>query len=320
MSGRTTPHSAYGELFITSLPDIVAGMTNPSPILSVAAVARRRPFLDLSATLVRRGYVCEYETGERPLPGQDRVLRLGRPAFLPLSTIACVRTGESVVGLTYDDGPDPEFTPGILDALAAHGARATFFVLVESAERNRQLITRILAEGHEVGLHGIDHTRLSPLPLRRAAALIRDGKQRLEQVAGRRITLFRPTYGAQTLQQYVATRALGLEVVIWSSWARDWDGSPADVIAGRAVRALHHGGFLLLHDASGDGVGAGPVTEVGAACGAPDAAVDRVRATELMLAGMQERGYRSEPVSQLLSRFPAVRTVWAERGAAFRQT
>jgi peptidoglycan/xylan/chitin deacetylase (PgdA/CDA1 family) len=306
--------------------DIVAGMRNPSPISSVAPAARRRPFLDLSATLVRRGYVCDYDAGERPLPGPDRVLQLGRPAFLPLSTIACVRTGEPVVSLTYDDGPDPQFTPGILDALAAHGARATFFVLVESAERHRQLITRMLAEGHEVGLHGIDHTRLSPLPLRRATALIRDGRRRLEQVAGRRITLFRPTYGAQTLQQYVATRALGLEVVIWSSWAQDWDGSSADVIAGRAVQALHHGGFLLLHDASGDGVGSAPIDPSAADASGADApaggdrAVDRVKATELMLAGMQERGYRSETVSQLLSRFPAVRTVWAERGAAFRPT
>jgi peptidoglycan/xylan/chitin deacetylase (PgdA/CDA1 family) len=266
----------------------------------------RRPILDLSAVLVRRGYVCDYEVGERPLPPADKVLRLGRPAFLPISTVACVSTTDPVVSLTFDDGPDPEFTPGILDALAAHGVKATFFVMVEPAEAHPELIGRILAEGHEVALHGIDHTRLNRLPLRQAVALIKDGKQRLEQVAGRTMTLFRPTYGAQTLQQYLATRALGLEVVVWSAWARDWDGSPAEVIAERAVQALHHGGFVLLHDTSGDGVGAADAVS--------GPGLDRVKATELMLTGMAARGYTSDTVSNLLARYPAVRTVWAERG------
>jgi peptidoglycan/xylan/chitin deacetylase (PgdA/CDA1 family) len=256
--------------------------------------------LDLSATLVRRGYVCDYEAGERPLPAPDRVLRLGRPAFLPISSVACVRADEPVVSLTYDDGPDPQFTPGILDALAASGARATFFVMVEPAERHPGLIARILAEGHELALHGIDHTRLTGLSLRRSTGLVREAKRRLEQVAGRRITLFRPTSGAQTVPQYLATRALGMEVVIWSAWAQDWDGAGAEVVAERAVRALHRGGFLLLHDTSGDGVGN----------------LDRVKAAELMLAGMQRCGYSSHSVSSLLERYPAVRTVWAERRSA----
>jgi peptidoglycan/xylan/chitin deacetylase (PgdA/CDA1 family) len=284
---------------------IVGAMTDLSRDPQAPAAVRRRPFLDWSATLVRRGYVCDYDAGERPLPAPDRVLRLGRPAFLPISTVACVRTDAPVISLTYDDGPDPEFTPGILDALAAHGARATFFVMVEPAEAHPELIARILAEGHEVALHGIDHTRLSRLPLRRVTALIREARQRLEHVAGRRVTLFRPTYGAQTLQQYLATRALGMEVVIWSAWAQDWDGSSAEVIAERALSALHRGGFLLLHDASGDGVGAADTVS--------GDGLDRVRATQLMLAGMRERGYTSRTVSELLDRYPAVRTVWAQR-------
>jgi peptidoglycan/xylan/chitin deacetylase (PgdA/CDA1 family) len=247
--------------------------------------------------LVRRGYVCDYEAGERPLPAGDPVLRYGRPGLLPLSTVACVATTERVVSLTYDDGPDPRFTAPVLDALAAHGQRATFFVMVRPAEIHRGLIRRIIAEGHEVALHGIDHTRLSELPLRTAAALIREGKERLEQVTGRRTRLFRPTYGSQTLQQLVATRALGLDVVVWSAWARDWEPETAEVIAGRAAASLHYGGFVLLHDASGDGVGA-------------DGPLDRGRATELLMKQLDERGYSSRTVSELLAQYPAVRTVW----------
>jgi len=269
------------------------------------AASTRRPVLDLSATLVRRGYVCEYETGERPLPEPDKVLTYGRPALLAVSTVACVRTDEKVVGLTYDDGPDPIFTPQVLEALAAAGARATFFVLVEQAEKYPDLIRRIIAEGHEVALHGIDHTRLSSMPIRQAVALIREGKNRLERVSGRPVTLFRPTYGAQTVGQFLATRALGMDVVVWSAWARDWDGSSAEVIAERAVGALHRGGIVLLHDASGDGVGAGdPTTGAG---------LDRGEATRQLLRGMAERGYTSRTVGELLVQYPAVRTVWAEK-------
>jgi peptidoglycan/xylan/chitin deacetylase (PgdA/CDA1 family) len=247
--------------------------------------------------LVRRGYVCDYEAGERPLPGPDPVLRYGRPALLPISTVACVATDERVVSLTYDDGPDPQFTGRVLDALAKHAMTATFFVMVRPAEIHRSLVRRIIAEGHEVALHGIDHTRLSELPLRQAVALIREGKQRLEQVTGRRTALFRPTYGAQTIQQLAATRALGMDVVVWSAWARDWEPEPAEVIAERAAASLHQGGFVLLHDASGDGVGA-------------DGPLDRGRATELLLETMDQRGYTSRTVSRLLAQYPAVRTVW----------
>ncbi|GAB3265793.1 polysaccharide deacetylase family protein [Kineosporia babensis] len=274
--------------------------------------AARRPLLDLSARLVRRGYVCDYEVGERQLPEPDKVLKYGRPALLAVSTVAAVATSEKVVGLTYDDGPDPVYTPQVLEALAASGNRATFFVMVEQAEKYPDLVRRIIAEGHEIALHGIDHTRLSSLPIKEAVALIRDGKSRLERITGRKVLLFRPTYGAQTIGQYLATRALGMDVVVWSAWARDWDGSDAATIAERAIGSLHQGGIVLLHDFSGDGVGASdPETGEG---------LDRGEATRLLLAGMAERNYTSRTCSELLAKYPAVRTVWAEKRDPNRPT
>ena len=247
--------------------------------------------------LVRRGYVCDYEAGERPMPGPDPLLRYGRPGLLPLSTIACVATQEPVVALTYDDGPDPEFTGPVLDALAKHDLKATFFVMVQPAEARPDLVARIIAEGHEIALHGIDHTRLTELPLRRAISLIRDARDRLAQITGQAPALFRPTYGRQSLRQLVATRALGMEVIVWSAWARDWEDDLAEVVAQRTADALHRGGFVLLHDASGDGVGAG-------------GRLDRGRATALLLEQMAEKGYSARTVGQLLAQYPAVRTLW----------
>lgn len=137
---------------------------------SVRPARARQPLLDFSAKLVRRGYVCDYEAGERPLPEADKVLTYGRPGLLPISTVACVATDDKVVGLTFDDGPDPHWTPQVLDALAAAGHQATFFVMVNEAEKYPDLVRRIIAEGHEVALHGFDHTRLTTLPVRQAAA------------------------------------------------------------------------------------------------------------------------------------------------------
>ena len=88
-----------------------------------------------------------------------------------------------------------------------------------------------------------------------------------------------------------------MDVVVWTAWARDWENEPAAVVADRAANALHQGGFVLLHDASGDGVGAG-------------GPLDRGETTRLLLAQMDEKGYRSRTVSELLAQYPAVRTVW----------
>ena len=254
------------------------------------------------AVLVRRGYVCDFEAGDRPLPAPDRVLRWGRPALLPLSTVACVATRHRVVALTYDDGPDPENTPGVLDALAEFGATATFFVLADRAEQHPELLRRIAAEGHDVGLHGEDHTRLSTLPTREALTRIRRGRRRLEAVLGRPVTLYRPAYGAQGLAQAVGTRAAGLEVVLWTAWARDWEAGTAPDVARRALGAVHPGAFVLLHDATGD-----LETTAG-----PPPAFDRGEVSRLLLAGLRDAGYATATVSSMLATYPGVRTIWSE--------
>ena len=234
------------------------------------------------------------------MPAPDRLVRLGRPGLLPLSSVACVATDERVIGLTYDDGPDPEQTPGVLDALAAAGARATFFVLADRAAAHPELIRRIAADGHEIGLHGEDHTRLTTLPVREALRRIRRGKRRLEDLTGQLVKLFRPAYGAQTVTQAIGTRASGLEIVLWTAWARDWEEASAAEVAARSFLALHTGGFLLLHDSLGD---LDPTKD-------SYPTFDRGEVTHRLLAAMKEAGWTSDSVSALMDRYPAVRTVW----------
>jgi peptidoglycan/xylan/chitin deacetylase (PgdA/CDA1 family) len=253
--------------------------------------------------LVRRRYVCDYEVGERPLPAPNTLLRRARPGLLPLSSVACVATDDRVVALTYDDGPDPDQTPEVLDALADAGAKATFFVLVDRAAEHPDLIRRMAADGHEIGLHGEDHTRLTTLPVREALRRIRRGKRRLEQLIGQSVRLFRPAYGAQTVAQALGTRAGGLEIVLWTAWARDWEDAPATEVADRSFAALHTGGFLLLHDATGD-----LMPPPG-----PPPTFNRGEVTRRLLADMRSSGWTSDVVRSLMGRYPAVRTVWATR-------
>ncbi len=258
----------------------------------------------MRARLVRESHLGDNEAPEpRPLPEPDAVLRWGRPLLLPLSSAMRADTPDRVIALTYDDGPNPDQTPGVLAALARHDARATFFVLTDRAEQHPDLVREMLDRGHEVGLHGIDHTRLTSLPGREAARRIREGTRRLEAVTGRRVRLFRPTYGAQGLLQFAATRRLGMDVVIWTAWARDWaDGSAAEV-AGRAVGALHPGAIVLLHDTTDDT----REEEL------PRPTFSREEVTELILGGARDRGFAVLPAGDLLTRYPAVRAVTTQR-------
>lgn len=235
----------------------------------------------------------------RRVPPPDAVLRWGRWGLLPLASAMRAVTDDPVVSLTYDDGPNPEQTPGVLDALTIHRARATFFVLVENAEKHPEIVHRMLADGHEVGLHGIDHTRLTTVTGREAARRILDGKRRLEAVTGRPVRLYRPTYGAQAMTQYLTTRLLGMDVVIWTVWCHDWEDGPADVVAGRAVAALHPGAVVLLHDTTDDT----REEEV------PRPTFSRAEVSALILQGMAAKGYTSIPAGELLTRYPVLRSV-----------
>jgi peptidoglycan-N-acetylglucosamine deacetylase len=156
---------------------------------------------------------------------------------------------ESGVALTFDDGPDPDATPAVLEALDATGARATFFMVGEQALVNRALAREVADRGHEVGLHGYEHVEHDELGGRVGDDLAR-GLGTLEVATGRRPRLFRPPYGRFSDQSYAASKDLGLEPVYWSAWGGDWEPVPAERIADTATRDLADGAILLLHDSA----------------------------------------------------------------------
>ena len=156
--------------------------------------------------------------------------------------------GSSAVALTFDDGPDRQYTPQVLDVLAEHGVRATFFVVGRRVRSNPELVRRILAEGHAVGSHTWSHPR--PWTIGGLATLreYRAGRRAVEDLAGRAIPLFRPPKGYLTGRIALAALAARLDVWLWTLDPEDWQpGVTADQLVER-LEALRPGDVVLLHD------------------------------------------------------------------------
>ena len=153
------------------------------------------------------------------------------------------------VALTFDDGPDRRSTPSILETLDALGWRATFFCLGSQARRAPDLAQELVSRGHDIGVHGYDHRS----HLRRAGPdVVRDvraARNLLEDLTGRPVRWFRPPYGAVSAASLVAARLTGLDLVLWSTWGRDWRrGSTGHNVARQVRQTFVPGATVLLHD------------------------------------------------------------------------
>ena len=174
------------------------------------------------------------------------------PALGMFADATCRVPGGRGVALTFDDGPDPVHTPRVLDVLAARGARATFFVVGERAERHPEVIARMVAEGHAVGSHG---HRVDPWLGFRGLPAVRDdlgaSVRVLERLTGEAPTMFRPPYGVLNPRIARAAEELDLDIVCWD--VRGLDGvawTSADQLVSRVNPRLRDGSIVCLHDAS----------------------------------------------------------------------
>jgi peptidoglycan/xylan/chitin deacetylase (PgdA/CDA1 family) len=176
------------------------------------------------------GYRQMLETAERwrRMPGREHV--------------------EGGIALTFDDGPDPDSTPAVLDALDAAGVHATFFLLGEQLMRHHAIAREAAARGHELALHGYEHVEHDTLRPQAARDDLARALGAFEAATGRRPRFFRPPYGRFSEASYDACRHLGLEPVYWSSWGMDWEALAPDRIADLVLRDLGDGSIVLLHD------------------------------------------------------------------------
>ena len=209
-------------------------------------------------------------------------------------------TSTTQVALTFDDGPDPEVTPRLLDLLDEVRAPSTFFLLVNQCRAWPTLAREIASRGHEVALHGYDHSRLTSLARGEITRHLVTAKVELEQLTEQPVTLYRPPYGAQSVRTYLATRRAGLEVVVWSADAEDWvDGAVAEVVE-RGLVALRPGGILLLHER----------LEPDPLRGAPITTFDRADVARGIIDRCRQRGLEPGTVGEVVQGSSAVRSAW----------
>lgn len=160
--------------------------------------------------------------------------------------------GAPEVALTFDDGPHPEATPAMLEALDELGLRATFFCLGAEIVRHPDLVSELLRRGHQVETHGFAHEHHL---LRSPRWVLRDLRRAraAAEAVGLRPTWYRPTYGQVTGATLVVARALGLRPVLWSSWGREWATDDPAEVARRISTGLSPGAIVLLHDSDRHG-------------------------------------------------------------------
>lgn len=150
--------------------------------------------------------------------------------------------------LTFDDGPDPRFTPQVLDVLAEAGVTATFYCVGRRALAWPELVLRIAAEGHAIGSHTMKHTDLSAVGPLAAVRAIRDGRRAVERALGAPVTRFRAPFGHVGASGKVALAVCRLEHEGWDVDPEDWrpDADPATIAA--RCRTAREDDVVLLHD------------------------------------------------------------------------
>jgi len=174
-----------------------------------------------------------------------------RPSRAPTASRP-LAPARAAIGLTFDDGPDPVWTPRILDALARHGARATFFPIAPRAANAPDVVGRILDEGHRIELHCHDHVRHTD---RTEDAVARDTERALRQLErlGVRPRLWRAPWGVHAPFSARVADRFGLRLVRWDADTHDWRGDSAAVM-GRAIAPdVEAGTVVLAHDGLGPG-------------------------------------------------------------------
>lgn len=160
------------------------------------------------------------------------------------------RAAGHVVALTFDDGPDPEWTPRVLDTLREHGVRATFFLIGSKAEQHPQIVRRIAAEGHDIGIHTWGH--FPGFPMQGSGKMVADilrCRTSLKGIAGVETDLFRPPFGVTNPMVACAVKQTKSRCVGWS--IRSFDTllhRSREAVARRIRRRLGDGKVILLHD------------------------------------------------------------------------
>jgi len=211
-------------------------------------------FIGLNLSQAQQDNIPELEDGEEyeervRHPVSNIILQQRFPDILVLSAAPT----ENTVALTFDDGPDPRFTPQILDLLAEHDIKATFFVTGARAEAYPELLQRIVNEGHIVGNHTYGHPNLvESSDMDTLETEVLRTEEIINAIVGYRTKLFRAPYGFLYDELLEQLGSMDYTVVGWSVDSLDWREDPPEDIAYNVISNIHPGAIILMHDGAGD--------------------------------------------------------------------
>ncbi|MFE9019213.1 glycosyltransferase [Streptomyces sp. NPDC007808] len=220
----------------------------------------------LMAMLMLRGYVHnEILADHRVQPSAasdkvpEKILKGGPVIDTRSGRTESLRLQDHRLVLTFDDGPDPTWTPKVLDVLKKHDAHAVFFVTGTMTSRHPDLVQRMVEEGHEVGLHTFNHPDLSYQTQKRIDWELSQNQLAISGAAGIRTSLFRPPYSSFAdamdnkswpVTEYIGRR--GYITVVNNTDSEDWQKPGVDEIIRRATPKGGKGAIVLMHDSGGD--------------------------------------------------------------------
>jgi cellulose synthase/poly-beta-1,6-N-acetylglucosamine synthase-like glycosyltransferase/peptidoglycan/xylan/chitin deacetylase (PgdA/CDA1 family) len=219
--------------------------------------------------------------------------------------VSSSRMPARTIALTFDDGPDPAWTPRVLDVLAKHHVPATFFVIGSEVARHPELARRIAAEGHEIGAHTFTHPDLARLPAWRKQLECSQTQLAIAYATGRGTSLLRPPYSstadALTDDDYATVRAVGAQgylTVLDDLDSEDWKRPGVDRIVRNATPHGDRGAVVLFHDAGGD-------------------RSQTVAALDRLIPQLQQDGYKFGTVTGTPNPAAAAAEVWRGRALAW---
>lgn len=192
---------------------------------------------------------------------------------------------EKVLALTFDDGPDELFTPQILDILKKYNVKATFFVMGEKVQYNKQIIKREFEEGHEIGNHTYTHINVSKQGYNTIQKEIYDTQDAIKSVTGIEPKVFRPPYRAVSKDMCRIIKEKNMNIVLWSYVdAKDWQNPGVNSIVKSIENGVQNGCIILLHDYNKI---RSPKSQT-------------IEALDIMIPDLIEKGYKFVTVSELI--------------------
>jgi len=164
--------------------------------------------------------------------------------------------GSKQIALTYDDGPNDPHTLRLLEVLALHDVRATFFMIGRYVQQRPDIAREVARAGHVIGNHTFNHPLLIFESAARTRAELVDCRTALTDAVGEHSNLFRPPFGGRRPATLRIARELGLETIMWNVTGYDWNAPPAAQVEKKVIKQVHGGDVILLHDGGHRAMGA----------------------------------------------------------------